>query len=49
LILLCVITIGAVGIEDNLVNDLVNNLVDKNIYQKRNYTSSDPIPIPYKK
>jgi hypothetical protein len=49
LILLCVITIGAVGIEDNLVNDLVNDMGDKYIYEKRNYTSSHPIPIPYKK
>jgi hypothetical protein len=38
-----------VGIEDNLVNDLVNDLGDKNIYEKRNYTYSDPIPIPHKK
>jgi hypothetical protein len=36
---------GVMGIEVNLVN----SLVDKNIYEKRNYTSSDPIPIPYKK
>jgi len=47
LILLCVITIGAVGIEVKTEN-LVNNLVDK-MEEKRIYVPSDPIPIPYKK
>jgi len=40
---------GVVGIEDNLANDMVNDLGDKNIYEKRIYVSSDPILIPYKK
>ena len=39
---------GVVGIEVNLVNDLAKDLGDK-MEEKRNYVSSDPIPIPYKK
>jgi hypothetical protein len=35
---------GVMGIEDNLVNSLVDKMEEKRIY-----VSSDPIPIPYKK